>query len=124
MNPLKIIGLEEHFVTPAALRAWNQLDPQWQDAAKGVTEAPEIKRLLSDLGPERFALMDQIGLNVQVLSLTAPGLHGLAPADAAALQQDTTYSPIPCAPTPTACKASPRWPRPPRPQRRVNWSGP
>lgn len=89
MNPLKIIGLEEHFVTEKALQAWNQLDPQWQDAAKGATEAPEIKRLLSDLGPERFAVMDKIGLDVQVLSLTAPGLHGLAPTDAVALQKDT-----------------------------------
>jgi hypothetical protein len=30
--------------------------------------------------------MDETGLDVQVLSLTAPGLQSLAPADATALQ--------------------------------------
>ena len=33
MKEVKIIGLEEHFVTAAALAAWNKLDPQWQDVA-------------------------------------------------------------------------------------------
>ena len=89
MKEVKIIGLEEHFVTPAALEAWHQLDPQWQDAAKGATEQPVLKNLLSDLGAERLAAMDHIGLDMQVLSLTAPGLHSLAPADAVALQTDT-----------------------------------
>ena len=89
MKEVKIIGLEEHFVTAAALAAWNKLDPQWQDADKGSLEAGETKRLLTDLGPERLAVMDKIGLDGQVLSLTAPGLHSLAPADAAALQTDT-----------------------------------
>ncbi len=89
MKPFKIIGLEEHFVTAAALTAWNKLDPQWQDAAKGATEEGEIKRLLTDLGKERLAAMDKVGLDVQVLSLTAPGLHSLASAEAVALQKDT-----------------------------------
>ena len=30
---MKIIGLEEHFVTADVLDAWRGLDPQWQDVA-------------------------------------------------------------------------------------------
>jgi hypothetical protein len=28
---MKIIGLEEHFVTNDVLTAWEALDPKWQD---------------------------------------------------------------------------------------------
>lgn len=30
---MKLIGLEEHFVTEDILRAWRALDPRWQDVA-------------------------------------------------------------------------------------------
>jgi hypothetical protein len=30
---MKIIGLEEHFVTNDVLTAWKALDPKWQDVA-------------------------------------------------------------------------------------------
>lgn len=28
---MKIVGVEEHFVTPEVLDAWRALDPEWQD---------------------------------------------------------------------------------------------
>lgn len=40
----------------------------------------------SKLGAERFAAMDEGGLDVQVLSLTAPGVQDLSPDEAVALQ--------------------------------------
>lgn len=83
---MKIIGLEEHFVTRDVLAAWRALDPQWQDAAMGAYEKGEPARRLPEFGGDRFSAMDDVGVDVQVLSLTAPGLHNLAPADAAALQ--------------------------------------
>jgi uncharacterized protein len=30
---MKPIGLEEHFVTEDVLKAWQALDPHWQDVA-------------------------------------------------------------------------------------------
>jgi hypothetical protein len=39
----------------------------------------DIERRLLDLSSERIALMDETGLDVQVLSLTTPALHDLGP---------------------------------------------
>ncbi|MEF2072289.1 amidohydrolase family protein [Consotaella aegiceratis] len=86
---MKIVGLEEHFVTPAALSAWRGLDPRWRDPAFQISERGEIGARLADLGDQRSADMDASGVDVQVLSLTAAGLHGLEPADAVALQSAT-----------------------------------
>ena len=75
---MKIIGLEEHFVIPEVLHAWQALDPRWQDLAiKPSSEGDGGRRLLA-LGPERIAAMDEEGIDVQVLSCTAPGVQSLA----------------------------------------------
>lgn len=64
------IGLEEHFVTPdlvhygAAAQAIAQ-PKAWEDAS----------RRLLDVFDERLALMDETGLDLQVLSLNSPGLQ-------------------------------------------------
>jgi len=83
---MKLIGLEEHFVSGDVLAAWKALDPKWQDVALTQSDSGETGRRLVDLSGERLAAMDETGLDVQVLSLTAPGVHSLAPADATALQ--------------------------------------
>ena len=44
---------------------------------------------LEDLGDERLARMDESGVDVQVLSLTSPGLHNLAPAESISLARRT-----------------------------------
>jgi predicted TIM-barrel fold metal-dependent hydrolase len=86
---MKLIGLEEHFVTADVQAAWEKLDPKWQDVALTQTGGGDIERRLLDLGDERIAAMEETGFDVQVLSLTAPALHSLAPADAVALQTAT-----------------------------------
>ncbi len=86
---MRVVGLEEHFVTGDVLNAWRGLDPRWQDLAVKPSEAGETGRRLAELGSERFAAMDQTGLDVQVLSLTTPGVQNLAPHDAKALQTAT-----------------------------------
>jgi len=83
---VKIIGLEEHFVTPDLLAAWHALPPQWQDPGLQHHERGEIGQRLADLAERRVADMDQIGMDVQVLSLTAPGVQSLEPGEALALQ--------------------------------------
>jgi predicted TIM-barrel fold metal-dependent hydrolase len=74
---MKIIGLEEHFATPEIVKAWLSLDARTQDMAiKASTEGEGGRRLL-EIGPERIAAMDDAGIDVQVLSLTTPGVQNL-----------------------------------------------
>lgn len=73
---MKTIGLEEHFVTAEVLRQWSHQAPA----------APEVQRRLSDLDDARLAAMDATGLDVQVLSLSTPGVQDLPPATGALLQ--------------------------------------
>lgn len=84
--PLKIIGLEEHFATRELMDAWLALDGGPSEPAVYVSTRGEPSRRLLDLADERLAAMDDAGVNVQVLSLTTPGLHNLAPVQAVALQ--------------------------------------
>ncbi len=83
---MRVIGLEEHFVIADVLKAWRVLDPRWQDIALKPSAEGESARRLAELGNERFSAMEETGLDVQVLSLTAPGVQNLAPDDAVALQ--------------------------------------
>ncbi|WP_246725237.1 amidohydrolase family protein [Beijerinckia sp. L45] len=85
-SAVKIIGLEEHFVTSDVLAAWRELDPKWQDVALKQSDRGDVERRLIDLAAERLASMDETGLDVQVLSLTAPGVQSLESGKAAALQ--------------------------------------
>lgn len=83
---MRIIGLEEHFVTDDVLGAWRALDPRWQDLAlKPSTEGDRARRL-AELDGRRFAAMEETGLDVQVLSLSTPGVQNLDRAEAVALQ--------------------------------------
>jgi hypothetical protein len=86
---MKLIGLEEHFVTADVLAAWQALDPRLQDVAQQHSDQGEIGDKLRDLAARRIADMDESGLDVQVLSLTAPGVQSLEPAEAVALQAAT-----------------------------------
>ena len=83
---MKLIGLEEHFVTPDVLSAWKALDPKYQDVALTHSDGGEIGRRLIDVGDERIGAMADTGFDVQVLSLTAPGVQNLEPTEAVALQ--------------------------------------
>lgn len=86
---MKIIALEEHFATPEVLDAWRALDPQWQDLSLRASTQGDPARRLLDLDERRFAAMADSGVDVQVLSITTPGLQNLEPADAVALQTVT-----------------------------------
>ena len=83
---MKIIGLEEHFATPDVLAAWEALEPRWQDVAFQHSDGGEIGARLTDFADRRIAAMDETGMDVQVLSLTAPGVQSLEADQAVALQ--------------------------------------
>jgi uncharacterized protein len=82
---VKTIGLEEHFVTADVLQAWSRLEPQWQNPAR-LNADDDLARRLVDLDGERLAAMGDTGLDVQVLSLTSPGVQNVEPKDAVPLQ--------------------------------------
>lgn len=73
---MKLIGVEEHFLTKEVCKAWKTAGLEEKDPSiafnSGIT-----KRRLFDLTDQRLALMDESGLDIQVLSLTSPALHGL-----------------------------------------------
>ena len=84
---MKVIGLEEHFITPDVLHAWQSLDPRWQDLSLKGASTGDIARRLLDFGDERLAFMNEAGMDVQVLSLTTPGVQNLLPDQAVALSR-------------------------------------
>lgn len=73
---MKLIGIEEHFLTEEIRVAWDAIGLVATDPSVAI-HSGEIERRLLDLAGERIALMDETGLDVQVLSLTTPSLHDL-----------------------------------------------
>lgn len=80
---MKIIALEEHLVTDEITRLNGAVEPRWRDAsAEIMPPGGDMAVRLPDLSDERIRLMDESGVDVQVLSLTTPGVQNLEPADA------------------------------------------
>jgi len=87
----RCIATEEAFLIPelgqamgALLRASTGYDPDlyfWRRAS----ESQVLNGRLLDVEAERLAIMDANGVDVQVLSLAAPGVQMLKPADATAM---------------------------------------
>lgn len=77
---MRIVATEEHFVTDEVLRGWRGLDPRDQDPSSGLfPDDGDVAKRLLDLSDERIRLMDDSGVDVQVLSLTTPGTQSLEP---------------------------------------------
>jgi uncharacterized protein len=72
---MKTITLEEHFLTKTYVRATAEY------SAKMGMQFPEMQAKLLDLGAGRIALMDEVGIDLQVMSLVAFGLEGLSAED-------------------------------------------
>jgi hypothetical protein len=72
---MKIVGIEEHVLPGDVKSAWTTL-PGADDGTLALN-SPVIDERLADLGEKRLALMDETGVDVQVLSLTTPGLNNL-----------------------------------------------
>jgi uncharacterized protein len=86
---MKTIGTEEHLVTDEVVAAWNRLDPDAREDTRAGVPPGEVGERLREVGERRIAAMDQAGLDVQVISLTSPGLHNLPADEAARLQVET-----------------------------------
>src|ERR1700729_3061077 len=82
-------GTEEHFVTDEVVTAWSRLDPDSREDSSASTPPGEMGERLREVGEHRIAAMDEAGLDVQVISLTSPGLHSLPAEEAKHLQVET-----------------------------------
>jgi len=85
---MRIITLEEHFATP---RFFDGPGRALKDQAEKFNNARALKLIpqLCDLGDQRIAEMDAAGIDMQIVSLTAPGVEQLEAADAIALATET-----------------------------------
>jgi hypothetical protein len=84
---VKLIAIEEHFLTAEIRAAWASSAIGQEGTA--VFDRGEIEERLDDLGRGRIALMDESGVDVQVLSVTTPALHNLEPEESVILAQRT-----------------------------------
>ncbi|HVU44188.1 MAG TPA: amidohydrolase family protein [Xanthobacteraceae bacterium] len=84
---MRTITLEEHFATPGFFNiAGRELKHRAETV--GGRYANLIERLC-DVDAKRLAEMDAAGIDMQVLSLTSPGVEQLDAADAIALARDS-----------------------------------
>jgi uncharacterized protein len=90
---MRTIALEEHYATQAFLEGpGRELRAQAEAAHDHPKVAAGYARLvegLCNLGEGRVAAMDAAGVDVQVLSLTSPGVEQLDAGEAVALARET-----------------------------------
>lgn len=86
---MRIVAIEEHLATREVRAAWSALEPAQQDASLTMFSNGEIGARLEDLSETRVRHMDECGVDVQVLSLTTPGVHNLDAAQAMPLARRT-----------------------------------
>ena len=84
---LKIVALEEHFMTPAIRDANLALPPDLRDSSAGGSQE-EVEAKLLDLGEKRLARMDDTGIDVAVLSVTTPATQSLPATQAVPLARE------------------------------------
>ena len=88
---MRLIGIEEHFITPAVLDAWDAIGLGARDSG-AVFHGGDVGRRLLNLAEERLALMDETGLDMQVL-----GRKTTASATLRAYKADLTHFAQRCA---------------------------
>src|ERR687898_1766206 len=90
---MRTITLEEHYATEAFMEGpGRELKAQAEAARSHPQVAAGYEKLieqLCDLGEGRISAMDAAGIDVQVLSLTSPGVEQLEAAEAVAFARET-----------------------------------
>src|SRR4029450_13350737 len=90
---MRTITLEEHYAPPAFMDGpGRQIKQQAAGAHAHPQVAAGLARLidqLCDTGEGRITKMGTAGIDLQVLSLTYPGVEQLDPAEAVTLARDT-----------------------------------
>lgn len=83
---MRLIAVEEHLLPREVKEAWATARA---DDPTSAFDRGEIGARLEDVGEGRLALMDEAGVDLQVLSLTTPGLHNLGAEESVALARRT-----------------------------------
>lgn len=83
---MKIVALEEHIVPKFTSDAWEASSDR-QDVSISFNKRDLLARL-SDVGQGRLRAIDESGVDVQVLSLPASGLHNFTAREAVPLARD------------------------------------
>lgn len=89
MAAIELIGIEEHWTTPALTAALMGLPADHRDESLVLNERGDNLARLEEIGHARIAAMDEQGIDLQVLGVAPPGTGPLAPADAVALSRVT-----------------------------------
>ncbi len=84
---MKIIAIEEHFVMPQYRRKYSEYLTFFYKALSEQV-GHDIPTQLLDLGDDRLRYMDASGIDVQVLSITAPGPQGFGKEIAIPMARD------------------------------------
>jgi uncharacterized protein len=84
---MRTIALEEHFATPAFLDGPHRDFKERAERAGGRLAA--VLARLADVGDGRVAAMDAAGVDMQALSLTAPGVEQLEGEEAKRIARDS-----------------------------------
>jgi len=79
---MALIAIEEHWNLPALASAVKALPADRADASIAFDEMGDNLERLDDIGEARIALMDEQGVDVQILSLAPPGTQPLDAANA------------------------------------------
>jgi uncharacterized protein len=87
MTPIRTITLEEHFASPAFMEGPGK--PMREQVMTMGPRGQDLIDQLCDAGNKRIGEMDAAGIDVQVLSLTAPGVEQLEPDAAVALARES-----------------------------------
>lgn len=83
---MRTITLEEHYATPAFLKGPGRALEERARTAGGL--AANLAEDLLDLGAGRIAKMDAAGIDMQIVSLTAPGVEQSDAGEALSLARD------------------------------------
>ena len=85
---MRIIALEEHVVTPLYVAKSVRRPRPISLADRSQILGHDISAELLDIGETRIRHMDAAGIDVQVLSLTMPGVQAFDATDAPAVARD------------------------------------
>jgi predicted TIM-barrel fold metal-dependent hydrolase len=85
---MKIVAVEEHFLSADVRASWAAVSSADQDGSESL-HLGEMEKRLEELSDARISKMDENGVDMQVLSLTSPGLHNLEPAEGISLARRT-----------------------------------
>lgn len=70
---MKLIAIEEHYLTKEIRKEWEKRS----DDPSHNLNLGQIENRLDEIGSIRLQLMDETGIDVQVLSLTSPSFHNI-----------------------------------------------